>query len=183
MLTTDALTRLHDHQSRILVQIDGAVAMLGMDPDTARLPLARLRWTMVRMLRAYQLFKHGEIFEPVAAHGDADQRARARQMREACIAAGERFAAHVARWSCRDVVSAWSEYQPALRSAAADLRSHIAQERRQIERLLAGSVRTRRPTTQAPTAAATAPTAATAVAATASPGRSPPAARADSRAP
>ena len=163
MRTEDALRRLIDLQTRILAEVDAAAVVLGGGPETARAELAKARWSVSRVLREYQLFKHVEIFDPAIARGSPSQADAARRMKAACIAAGRDHAEHVARWSVSDAAAHWDEYRAAMRALVAAIRTHIRRERVDVERLLAGSERTRWPVT-------------------ASPGRSPPAARADRRA-
>ena len=168
MLTADALTRLRAYQTQVLMQMDGVAALLDLSPEAARSPLARTRWAMARLLREYQLFKHGEIFDPVLRHGTGYQVTLASRMRVACLAAGEQFAAHVAHWSTRDIVAAWAEYRATLEAMIDGMRRHIAREAAEMETLLAGSTRIR--PSPLPSAVM-------------SPARSLPAAHGDSRAP
>lgn len=143
MLTKDVLLRLYDHQSRILARIDASTALLRLGPVEARVPLARARWAMARMLREYQLFKHTEIFDPVIADGDDRQVAAARRLRDNCAAAGDGVSAHVERWTTADVTAQWASYCRSVRQSAGEMQAHIARERSQVEALLAGTPSTR----------------------------------------
>lgn len=165
MDNAQAYDRLVDYQSRIVTCIDGAVELLALDPEAARMPLARIRWTMVRILREYQLFKHREIFDPVIVRDDRYSPI-ARRLKEACLAAADQHLTFVARWNAGDVAARWHEYRPAMAARSAQLRRDIARERREVATLLAGCSLGRRAV----------------AAATPLPVRSPPAARADSRA-
>ena len=177
MLTTDALKRLREFQSRILAQADAVLALLALAPETAQPSLARARWALARTSREYQLFKHGEIFDPAITQGDVRQANDARRLRGACLAASKAYAGFVKRWSQADVVALWAEHQAEVRGLVDGIRGHIALERREIEALLAGSTQTRKPA-RAPLVPLTLRQAAEAI----SPGRSPPAARADTHA-
>ncbi|WP_419825373.1 hypothetical protein [Sphingomonas sp.] len=98
---------------------------------------------MVRLLREYQLFKHGEIFDPTIAGGTARQVALARELKARCIAAGERYAEHSKRWSMTDVAGEWPDYKLALHAIIDALRDHMRDEREAVALLLAGRERTR----------------------------------------
>jgi hypothetical protein len=130
------LGRLHQHQDGILAIMRGAEPLLA-DPalrDVAA--LARSRWALMRALTAYQLFKHGEIFDPAIARQVLGDNARAERLKHACLAIGEDFRGHVAKWSGSDVTGEWSSYQPAALAMIARLRAHVARERGEIEMLL-----------------------------------------------
>lgn len=144
MHTASVLIRLHEHQSRILRLIDAALPLLAQEPSLARGGLAKARWTLLRLLREYQLFKHGEVFGPAIRYGAPRQAATAQRMRAACIAAGDLFTAHVARWSAQDIAACWPDYKGATRAMCDGLRLHIARERREVQELLAGTSDTRR---------------------------------------
>ena len=176
MTPADVLLRLRGYERRLLVQIEQSMALAALDATDACLPIAKARWSLARMLREYQLFKHTEIFDPAILHGDKNQAAVARRMRAECIAAGEHFTAYVARWSRRDVAAAWPEYRAATRTMIDEMRRHIAREQREAAALLDGSCWTRKPAWP-DTPAALAPGRSIS-----SPGRSRPAAHADSRA-
>lgn len=144
MKTEHALARLYEHQQAILDHLAASCEFMRQDPHLARGPLAKARLEMFRLLRAYQLFKHTEIFDPVVRQDNAGQIASASRMKADCTAAGEAYRAYVNVWSTRDVVDAWDSYRPAMTAMAQRLRSHIAVERAQVPQLLAGSSNTRR---------------------------------------
>jgi hypothetical protein len=150
MKTCEALNRLYEHQAVLLDHIDGACSLLQLDPPVAQPRLAKARWELVRRLRAYQLFKHTEIFDPALASGSPQQIAAARQMKVDCIAAGETFRGYVLEWSGRDVITEWDAYSLAMRRVAGDLRNHIAGERQNVTRFLSGVERTRKLSAAAP---------------------------------
>ncbi len=144
MQTERALQELDAHHVRLLSHIDAAERLVTLSADQAQHRLARSRWELVRLLQAYQVFKHSEIFDPAIRSGSPPHVRAAVGMKAACIAAGEQFHAYVRDWSSRDVAAAWEEYRPAMLAMTATLRAHIAQERRTIRALLAGSDRTRK---------------------------------------
>lgn len=94
-----ALARLHQHQEGVLAIMREAEPML-TDPllgDVAG--LARLRWTLMRALNAYQLFKHQTFFAPAIANRSLGEAHRAERMKRACTAMAEEFRGHVSKWS------------------------------------------------------------------------------------
>ena len=144
MNTDQALLRLDAHQRSLLDHLDQSLALLFEPPAAAREPLAHARWILVRMLHAYQVFKHAEIFDPAIRRGTPAQVQLATRLKADCIAASENYRAFVRVWSASDVVARWDEYRPAMLAIADQLRAHLSTERRTVADLLAGSTRTRR---------------------------------------
>ena len=144
MRTEIALATLHGFQQQILDHLTQAVALVGGEPEHARVPLAKSRWETVRLLREYQMFKHREIFEPAIAFGSPQQRAVAERMKQACLALTAELETYARRWGGTDVVSEWASYKPAMLAIVAHLRRHIESERRMVVGLLAGAERTRK---------------------------------------
>lgn len=130
-----ALVRLDEHQSAILTLLRDEEAML-TDERRDVAGLARARWTMMRALTAYQLFKHREIFDPAIAGKVLRDGLKAERMKAACIAIGDDFRDHVQRWSGSDVAGDWSRYQPAALTMVKRLRAHVARERVDVASLL-----------------------------------------------
>jgi len=143
MKTDAVLASLNRHQSAILATIDMATTLVECDPGRACIPLARARWTVARQLRAYQVFKHSEIFEPMIARGDPVRSAQARAMAARCIGAGEAFQDYLKRWSSTDVLGRWEAYKPAMLDMTRQIRATLAFEREGVAALLAGAERTR----------------------------------------
>lgn len=139
MTTADALGRLDEHQKLILDEIDRAVDLTALGPDVGQELLAKGHRLILRRLRAYQLFKHAEIFDPAIRGGTARQIAAARRMKADCIIAAEAFRTYVAQWSKVDVAGTWDSYCPGLRTTAERLRSDLAAERGHVCELFAGS--------------------------------------------
>ena len=144
MKIVQALHQLDSHQRQILSHIDAALPLLQLPPDQAQHPLAVARWQMVRMLHAYQIFKHIEIFDPAIRSGSPDHARAATRMKAECIAAGDSFRRHVQQWSATSIADSWDSYRPAMLAMAEELRRHIVRERRSVEMLLDGAERTRR---------------------------------------
>jgi len=136
MLTDDALRLLLSHQQAVLGLLDGATALLAGEPAAIRHDLAEARWRIGRAMRAYQLFKHVEVFDPLIARGDAEQRRTALAMKAACLRAGDAYWTFAQRWLGEDLVLSWAAYRAAARDMADKIRAHIAQERAGIGRLL-----------------------------------------------
>ena len=135
MTRTTLLTRLGDHQQSALALMRGAEAML-RDPARDAAALARARWALMRVLTAYQLFKHREIFDPAVGGTVLGDAQRAARMKRACTQVGEEFRRYVATWSRTDVAAAWDSYQPAALAMIERLRDHFAREKAEVEALL-----------------------------------------------
>ncbi|HEX8554104.1 MAG TPA: hypothetical protein VF695_05310, partial [Sphingomonas sp.] len=106
--------------------------------DDALVRLARARWEALRLIRAYQLFKHGELFDPLIACGTPDQRRLAERMKTRCIESVQRFVDHVTAWNMADAATEWDRYRAALTVLVEDMRAEILAERRDAETLLSG---------------------------------------------
>lgn len=133
------LDRLRYHQDAILAIMRDAEPLLA-DPARRDVPqLARARWTLVRALTAYQLFKHNEIFDPVTARRLPGDVARAARMKQACTDMGEEFRRYVSKWSGCDVAGEWTTYQPAALAMIGRLREHIAREQADVTAMLAAA--------------------------------------------
>ena len=143
MKTDDALATLIRHQSEALVIITSATALVEGEPAAVRAPLSKTRWTLIRKLREYQMFKHVEIFDPAIARGTPAQSAAAQRLRANCVALATDFESYIRFWSAQDTVAQWSCYKPAMLAMAARLRGHLEQERIDVTALLAGAERTR----------------------------------------
>ncbi len=143
MLSTTALAHLRRHQDELSALLDQMAALLAGDATRAQLPLAGVRWSIARKARAYQLFKHGEIFGPVIASRRPVQAAVATEMRRACVAMSDAYEDHLRRWSGRDTATEWSAYRRDVAAIVTRLRRHLLTERQQVERLLAGVIEVR----------------------------------------
>ncbi|MDP1027671.1 hypothetical protein Q5H91_10635 [Sphingomonas sp. KR1UV-12] len=144
MNTDHALDRLHDHQQGILDHLAAALDLMRRRPDDVRAALAKSRLELFRLLRAYQLFKHHEIFDPVLRRGTATQIAAATRMKANCIAAGDAYRTYMNLWASQDVVEAWSSFRPATLAMAQRTRAHILVERAGVPQLFAGTGNIRR---------------------------------------
>lgn len=100
-------TQLRDHQRVILANIDRAKRLLRAAdaPDPAE--IARLRWELIRLLTAYRIFKHREIFDPLIARGSSAQMSCAQRMKADCIRLETEvrdFVARRSRFSAQETV-------------------------------------------------------------------------------
>ena len=130
------LDRLHAHQDGVLAIMRGAELLL-RDPASRDVAgLARARWALMRALTAYGLFKLNEIFDPAISRRVLGEAQRAERMKRACVAMGDEFRGHVAKWSGADVAGEWASYQPAALAMMARLRAHIATEKREVAALV-----------------------------------------------
>ncbi len=74
----DALRRHQDAALRLLAQ---GVEIFANGQEVPFENLTGLRWELVQVLGAYQVFKHDVIFDPAIASGDAERGALAREMK------------------------------------------------------------------------------------------------------
>ncbi len=129
----DALRRHQDAALRLLAQ---GVEIFAHGQEVPFENLTGLRWELVQVLGAYQVFKHDVIFDPAIASGDAERGALAREMKVHCIAAGEVFRVHVMQWTPARIVEDRAGYQAAARLTLNQLHRHITAERVGIADLL-----------------------------------------------
>lgn len=145
MNTDQALLIVQRHQGEILATVAGIMALVDGEPVRVQGDLARARWHLARQLRAYQLFKHGEIFGPLVRFGPPHQARRATDAAAVCLQHGEAFRGYLRRWSGRDILHDWPEYRSSVRTLATALRQALAMERIEIATLTAGCERLRVP--------------------------------------
>lgn len=88
------IKHLEEQQARITMLLHGARDLLASGH-----PTAVLRWQLVRALREYQLFKHREIFDPLAGSLNPQLADLACGMKMRCIATCNAYGDHVQRWS------------------------------------------------------------------------------------
>lgn len=136
-MTSDTLqNQLQVHQDAILAIIGETEPLLRDSDHRDVATLARTRWTLMRLLTAYAIFKHGQIFDPIISRKLTGQVSRAERLKRACMAVGDEFRGHVTKWSGQDVKAEWAQYQPAALAIIARLRSHLTIERQEIAGLL-----------------------------------------------
>lgn len=137
MNSSDALAALDAHQAAVLAALDHALGLAQSPPEAVRVELAKARWDLVRQARAYQHFKHREIFDPGILSGTPEQALAAQRMKDACLLAGATIEEHAVEWMGKDLVAEWPAYRAALQTLATAMCSHIAGERGEIAALLA----------------------------------------------
>ncbi|MBI0473807.1 hypothetical protein D9601_00320 [Sphingomonas sp. MA1305] len=102
------VARLREHQAAILANTNRARQALAEGvPDDAL--LARLRWEMVRLMSAYQYFKHREVFDVLIADGNNNEARIARRLKAECISLGEEVRRFVADRSGTQSASAQAQ--------------------------------------------------------------------------
>lgn len=89
-----AIKHLEEQQARITMLLHGVRDLLASGH-----PTAVLRWQLVRALREYQLFKHREIYDPLAGSLNPQLADLACGMKMRCIATCNAYGDHVQRWS------------------------------------------------------------------------------------
>jgi hypothetical protein len=104
---------LEQYLERIIaITISTEVELLPTPPeDLARLESSRMR--MARILTAYQLFVHRELYQPLQASRRPDDMDCARQLKAECMALAEASRRHMRIWSGQDLAAMWGDYRPA----------------------------------------------------------------------
>ena len=128
----EQFVELQDHIHAI---VDRAEAILREPGNRDVAALGQARWQAARALRQYQLFKHGRIFDPIAASQDF-RAVKARQMKDDCIRFGEAFHKYVLRWSVVSISDNWEEYHAAALASVARIRAQLVRERAGVAELL-----------------------------------------------
>jgi hypothetical protein len=104
--------------------------------DTAIIDAGRL--TMARLLTAYQLFIHRELFEPLLESGNRADVSCARELKAECIGLADSFRIHARKWALQKPLDRWDEYQPASLCMLKRVRQHAFRVRRGARRLEQG---------------------------------------------
>lgn len=138
-----AIKQLEEQQARITMLLHAARDLLASGQPGSGTALAALRWQLMRALREYQLFKHREIFDPLAGSSDPQLADLARGMKTRCIATGDAYGDHVQRWSNGAAVTAWEQYTAEARAIVTKVRLHLDREHAEASSLLAAVGRTR----------------------------------------
>jgi hypothetical protein len=133
------IAELHRHQDGIVAHLVETRRLLGQPSEAAGYALAQRRWELARLLRAYQLFKHFELFDPLIRRGQLPQVEAATRMKVRCIDAGNAYTAFVRQWGGTDVLANWTGYARAVADMSDRVRAHLTRER-QDSVALAGHV-------------------------------------------
>jgi predicted RNase H-like nuclease (RuvC/YqgF family) len=99
----------------------------------------------MRALRAYQLFKHVEVFDPIIASQCPKRAREAEELKRKCIEIGQQYEEHVRRWTLTGPAHSWPRYLGDAEHIIGRLRAHLAEEAKRIDQLIAGLQRTRQP--------------------------------------
>lgn len=143
MQSERALEILAQYQRSIMTILCQGRRTLAASDASQMMALALIRWEMTRTLREYQLFKHGEIFDPIMRVAGSPRGRVAAALKERCLCLGEAFRKHVQRWSLEGPATAWDDYQREAISLAVQIEQHLEMEMREITALLVGLARTR----------------------------------------
>lgn len=130
------LSQLYAHQAEVKAALAETQALFSDEPADP-LATANARWKLTRLLTGYQMFKHQRIFDPLVRHGSVEDSHAAQQLKIDCVAIGEIFRAHLARWTTAGIEGRETEYRRDATGMTALLERHILRERRGIEALLA----------------------------------------------
>lgn len=137
------LAELEAHQAKALEIIARGDVLLAPGALPQPEMLSRSRWEMMRVLGAYQAFKHHQLFDPIIRTGPPDKASIAQQMKAECIAIGEDFRAHAARCADLDIPACWDSYRPTVAKMLARIKAHLIRERWVAERMLLPPVEAR----------------------------------------
>lgn len=136
MPNADRFDRCHDHQTRALATISLAKSLIETPYDRYdAAAMAQVRRDLSSTLSAYQVLKHEGIFNPAIASGDDGRASQARQMKIACIAAGEEFRHYLTTWAQAEGHARWAEYRLSTLNMVKRLRDHLETERDALDAL------------------------------------------------
>lgn len=128
------LEELLGFQRRVFAIMDRAEPIFdNPNPDIAQLELCRTQVTAA--LTTYQLYKHRELFPRLKGSGFRDVISGGHDIQAECIALGNDFRAHAARWKDRDVVRQWDEYSRVALTLIRRTRKQLAREAAEAQRL------------------------------------------------
>lgn len=150
-----ALAEFERHQALIRAEMTNAAALVAQQQEGWIDALAQARWRMFRLLRAYQLFKHAEIYDPAIQSSDISRSTQARTLKASCIETAERYRAYTLQWSVDAMVRDVRGYREAQKSQAAHLRQQLTAELAGVKALLGSDLRHQESSTTILGAAAT----------------------------
>lgn len=131
----DTLGEFLDRMTAISVSGDEYLA----SPTPAGLDdLSRTRAEQARIITAYQLFVHREVFEPLIASGSPEQVRRAKELKIECIMLAEEFRAFARCWAPDGVSGQWDAYRAAALDFSARIRTHARNIRMSAPAYLGG---------------------------------------------
>lgn len=128
------LEELLGYQRRVFAIMDRAEPIFDSpNPDIAQLDACRTQVTAA--LTTYQLYKHRELFPRLKGSGFRDVVSGGFDIQAECIALGNDFRAHAARWRNKDVVYEWDEYSRVALGLIHRTRKQLAREAAEAQRL------------------------------------------------
>lgn len=143
MHTEHVIAHLQQHQREIEASLREGQALLADGNALQLKAIALVRWQLMRALRAYQLFKHTEIFNPIIASGAPSRAREAEELKQRCIVIGEAYREHVQRWSLSGPAHSWPDYLKETQEIIRRIRAHLDQETLGVAALIANLKRTR----------------------------------------
>lgn len=121
-----------------------------LEPGAGDCPslVAALRWKLLRVLRAYQLFKHREIFDPLARSDISHIAQSASRLKQQCTKIGLAYTDYIKQWSGNSVASEANSYLSATRQIISWVKQHLNTECSQVRALMRDvpDTRSNRPT-------------------------------------
>jgi hypothetical protein len=127
---------LKGHHQLILTDIGDAKRELARNDASSAKALALIRWELMRHLRAYQLYKHTRIFDPLIASSSPSRSGAAADLKSRCIELSSAYEAHVKRWSLTGPAGAWDRYVTEAMAMSARIERHLALEDEEVGKLL-----------------------------------------------
>lgn len=132
---------LEEIRTPIMAVLKQANKELALRDASSIRALALVRWELMRHLRAYQLYKHSRIFDPIIGSGIGAKTIFAQELKDRCLALARDYETHVTKWSLTGPAAAWSDYVSEAQAMSKRIERHLFQETQQIEALLSGSIR------------------------------------------
>jgi hypothetical protein len=140
---TRAIELLGEHQRKVRELLRQTHEVLTPGQPETFAAVATLRWQIMRALRAYQLFKHHEIFDPLVTSGNAPTKAAATVLKEQCLAIGKDYAGFVERWSSGAATADWTRYATEAKKVVRRIDQHLINEQDKVRLLIGNIDRTR----------------------------------------
>ena len=136
MSAVDKGALLEAYQTRIAAALDDKLRAVAGAEDRRAHSIAEARWALVRLLREYQLFRHTRIFDPIIGSKNFSRATQADILKGKCLAAGNHYRQHVAKWSLTCTDHSWPTYEAELRVLIAGINDHLSAEAQSVRKLL-----------------------------------------------
>jgi hypothetical protein len=127
---------LKGHHELIRADIEDAKREFARNDASSAKALALIRWELMRHLRAYQLYKHSRIFDPLIASSSPSRSGAAADLKSRCMELSSAYETHVKRWSLAGPAGAWDQYVAEAMAMSVRIERHLALEHREVSRLL-----------------------------------------------